>query len=274
MRSTIPSPERSAVLPAMSPEDTPTPATPRLRIRLLGPMVVLWGATPVRVATSAARALVALMALHGRLQFRESVAAELWPELGHRSSTALRQALWLLRSGLQQSGVDSNTIIDADDEFIGFHADQIDVDAARFERLLRARPSRSEEAINLYGGDLIITHGQECFARERERLADLFEDALVDVAHRRLNAGDLEGARDASITLLSRDPLREEGHATLIEVYGRIGTRSQVTRQYRRLRSVLESELSVPPLPETEATYYSALGATYARSLEAADRRR
>jgi DNA-binding SARP family transcriptional activator len=271
MRSTRPSPERRVVLPTASPEQANQASDVKLHIHLLGPMAVLWGATPIRLATSASRGLVALLALRGRLQFRESLAADLWPELGQRSAAALRQALWLVRTGLQQSGADPSDIIDADEELIGFYPDRIDVDATRFQRLLSARPSRVEEAVDLYMGDLAPTHRQECFARERARLADLFEDALAEVARRRKDAGDLQGARDASMALLSRDPLREEGHATLIEVYGQIGSRSQVTRQYRRLCSVLESELSVPPLPETEATYRAALGATYARSLAAAE---
>ena len=262
------------MLPSASPEaDLATPDS-KLHIRLLGPMAVLWGGTPIRLATAAARALVALLALRGRLQFREAVAADLWPDLGQRSSTALRQALWLVRASLHQVGADSASIIDVDDELIGFYPERVDVDAIRFERLLGTRPRQVEEAVSLYRGDLALTCGQECFSRERDRLADLFEDALAEVARRRIETRDFEGARDASVALLSRDPLREEGHANLIEIYGQIGSRSQVTRQYRRLRSVLESELSVPPLPETEAVYQAALGATYARSLAATERRR
>jgi DNA-binding SARP family transcriptional activator len=273
MRSTHPNPERRAVLPSASPEDDLATPEQKLHIRLLGPMAVLWGGTPIRLATAAARALVALLALRGRLQFRETVAADLWPDLGQRSATALRQALWLVRGSLHQAGADAARIMDVDDELIGFYPERIEVDAIRFEWLLSRRPRQLEEAVSLYRGDLALSCGQECFTRERDRLADMFEDALVDVARTRMQAGDFEGAHDASIALLARDPLREEGHATLIEVYGQIGSRSQVTRQYRRLRSVLESELSVPPLPETEATYRAALGATYARSLVAAEHR-
>jgi DNA-binding SARP family transcriptional activator len=271
MRTTHPNPERRAIVAAASPEEARATPDQKLHIRLLGPMAVLWGGTPIRLATAAARGLVALLALRGRLQFRETVAADLWPDLGHRSTAALRQALWLVRGSLQQAGADSASIIDADEELIGFFPEQIEVDAIRFEHLLSARPRQLEEAVSIYRGDLALTCGQECFARERDRLADLFEDALVEVARSRIHAGDYQGAHDASIALLARDPLREEGHAALIEVYGQIGSRSQVTRQYRRLCSVLETELSVPPLPETEAAYRAALGATYSRSLSASE---
>ena len=68
-----------------------------------------------------------------------------------------------------------------------------------------------------------------------------------------------------------RDPLREEAHAVLIEVYGTVGTRSQVVRQYRRVRELLARELGELPLPETDATYRQALARTVARSRERAE---
>jgi DNA-binding SARP family transcriptional activator len=77
----------------------------------------------------------------------------------------------------------------------------------------------------------------------------------------------MEGAREAALRLLERDPLREEAHAALIEVYGRTGSRSQVSRQYRRVRSILARELGVNPLPETESTYRRALTSTVRRSM-------
>jgi DNA-binding SARP family transcriptional activator len=67
---------------------------------------------------------------------------------------------------------------------------------------------------------------------------------------------------------LERDPLREEGHAVLIEAYGIDGSRSQAHRQYARLRAMLASELAADPLPETEAAYRTALARTHARSAD------
>jgi DNA-binding SARP family transcriptional activator len=56
----------------------------------------------------------------------------------------------------------------------------------------------------------------------------------------------------------------------LIRAYGRAGSRSQVVRQYRRVCSILRSELAVAPLPETDATYRAALATSTARSRERA----
>jgi len=91
-------------------------------------------------------------------------------------------------------------------------------------------------------------------------------DALSNVGEQRLRDGDVAGARQAAEELLARDPLREEAHALLIAIHGLTGSRSQVVRQYRRLCSVLDRELDVEPLPESEATYQLALRQTLERS--------
>jgi DNA-binding SARP family transcriptional activator len=128
------------------------------------------------------------------------------------------------------------------------------------------QPPRVEEAITLYRGDLAEGIVIECLAWDRERLADLYEDALAEASRRRLRDGNLEGAAEAALRLLRRDPFREEAHTVLIEIYGLTGSRSQVFRQYRRLRAILTAELGVEPLQETEAAYQLALRRATGRS--------
>ena len=143
----------------------------------------------------------------------------------------------------------------------------VDLDTTAFETCLDGPGCTLDTALALYRGDLVEGLGHDCFAAERERLSDRFEDALASVAVADLAAGDHEGARRAAERLLVRDPLREEVHAVLIEIYGLYGTRSQVVRQYRRLCTVLDRELDETPLPETEAIYRLALSRTVDRSL-------
>ena len=250
------------------------PADVELEVHLLGTFEVLWLRGRVPIASASARALLAILALRGRPQLRDDLAAELWPELeSARSSAALRQALWLLRGALSEAGADPNAIISAAEETVGLEPHLgIMVDVSRFEALLGDRPPRIEQAARLYRGDLLVARGNEYFARERDRLGDLFEDCLATLIRVRLARNDLDGAMAAARRLLDRDPLREEAHGALIEIYGRTGSRAQVARQYRRLRVVLEDELDVAPLPETEAVYRTALVRTHQRSFEVAQR--
>ena len=59
---------------------------------------------------------------------------------------------------------------------------RLEVDAVAFERCLDDGECGAERAIELYRGDLVESLGHDCFAAERERLADRYEDALVTVA--------------------------------------------------------------------------------------------
>lgn len=239
-----------------------------LAIRLLGRLDVLAGDVPVRIGGRHAQALMALLALRPRPRLRDTLAAELWPEAGVPSAASLRQALWLIRSSLAAAGIDADRWLESDQDTIGLHRDaDLELDVDGFERLAGSAAAEDQErALRVYGGDLLEGLGHECFAADRERLSDLYEDLLAAVAQQRLDHGDTLGARRAAADLLLRDPLREEAHAVLIAAYGRSGSRSQVVRQYRRLCVILRSELAVTPLPETDAVYRAALAVAASRS--------
>jgi len=238
-----------------------------LSIRLFGRFRALWRGREVALESRSARALLALVVLRPRPWIRDAITAEIWPDAGYGSSARLRQALWLVRKGLSRAGVNPAEILDIDNDTVGLRFGiGVDVDVVRFEEFVRRRPPALEAALQLYEGEFAETLGLECLASRREYLADLYEDALASVAQTRLASGNLDGARVVATTLLDRDPLREEAHAVLIEVYGRGGSRSQVHRQYRRLRSLLARELNAVPLPETNVSYMVALARTAARS--------
>jgi len=244
----------------------------RLHVDLLGRLDARTTAgCQVRLPGRHAQALFALLVLTRRPRSREAIAADLWPDAGGGSAGSLRQALWLVRQSLTEAGIPPDGLLDIDGDTVGIRMDaRIDLDVTRFEACLAAEACGAEAAIELYQGDLLEGLGHDCFAAERERLADRFEDALAIVAERLLLAGDPIRARAAADRLLERDLLREEAHAVLIAVHGQIGSRSQVVRQYRRLREVLWRELGESPLPDTEAIYRQALDRTMRRAIERA----
>jgi DNA-binding SARP family transcriptional activator len=240
----------------------------RVDIRLLGGVTVAIDGRPISLAGRHPLALLALLALRPRARTREALVADLFPDSG--SASGLRQSLWLVRSALSRAGIEPDGVIEADSEMIGLRAHARGVtDVERFERLARGTGADPAAAVTVYAGDLAEGLDHECFSAERERLADLYEDALAALAEQRLGSGDLAAARQAAERLLARDPLREEAHGVLIAVFGQSGTRSQVVRQWRRLTGVLRRELDVEPLPETEDAYRRALATTIDRSSRA-----
>lgn len=239
-----------------------------LHVHLLGRVEVSADdGTPIRLSGRHAQALFALLVLSRRPRSRDALATDLWPDSDGASSAALRQALWLVRNAFSGAGLDPDAILEVESDTIGLQPDaRLELDTDQFEECVLNADCATETAVELYRGDLAEGLGHDCFAAERERLSDLFEDALSDVGEQRLLRGDLARARRAAEELLARDPLREEAHALLISIYGLTGSRSQVVRQYRRLRAVLDRELAVEPLPESEATYRLALVRTMERS--------
>jgi DNA-binding SARP family transcriptional activator len=241
----------------------------RLKVDLLGRLEARTANDrPIRLPGRHAQALFALLVLARRPRSREAIAADLWPDADGTSAGSLRQALWLVRQGLSEAGFAAGEVLDIDTDTVAIRIDAcIDLDVTAFEACLENDGCGAEGAIDLYRGDLLEGLGHECFAAERERLSDRYEDALAMVAERRLAEGDPIGARASAERLLERDPLREEAHAVLIAVHGLIGSRSQVIRQYRRLGGVLARELGERPLPDTEAVYRLALDRTMRRSI-------
>jgi DNA-binding SARP family transcriptional activator len=249
-------------------ESRPAP----LEVALLGRVELAVAGHDIRLVSRGAQALLAVLVLKPRVRTREAVAAEIWPDgEGSGTTASLRQALWLVRSSFGAASVALDPYFDIDAEIIGIRPSApVQLDVVRFEALSRGPMADPEAAVRLYHGDLLECLDLECFAFDRERLSDAYEDALALVAEHRLLGGDLDGARDASDELLSRDPLREEAHATLIRVHGRTGSRPQVLRQYGRLTELLDRELGVAPLPETTSAFRWAMAETIERSRQRA----
>jgi DNA-binding SARP family transcriptional activator len=246
----------------------------RLSVRLLGRVEAYVDGRQLRLGGRHAQALFALLVLDGKRRSREAIAADLWPDADGPTSACLRQALWVIKGSLSEARVEPRQLLEIEPDVLGIREDaELDIDVQAFEAAIRARPADPETAIQLYVGDLVEGLGHECFAAERERLSDAYEDALALAAIQRLENGRIERAREAAELLLARDSLREEAHEVLIRVHGLTGTRSQVVRQYRRLCAVLDHELQVEPLPETDVAYRQALDATVERSRRVIARR-
>lgn len=252
---------------------SPRPSTlTGLHITLLGRVTIRTAdGDEIRLVGRHVQALFTLLALTRRPRTREAIATDLWPESLVAATGPLRQALYQLRTALVGAGLDVDALLETDAETVGLRPEAIcSLDVARFEACTDDPSCPAEEAVALYAGDLAEGLGHDCFAAERERLADRYEDALALVSRQRLARGDEDGARLSAERLIARDPLREEAHEVLIAVHGMTGTRSQVVRQYRRLCDVLHRELAEVPLPETDATYRTALARIIARSRERA----
>jgi DNA-binding SARP family transcriptional activator len=94
---------------------------------------------------------------------------------------------------------------------------------------------------------------------ERERWQELYLRALATLIDEHAARDHLSEAIRCAERYLETDDLAETVHRRLIELYTAYGDRGAALRQYERCVTVLERELGVSPLPQTQAVYQAIL---------------
>ncbi len=252
-------------------------------IRVLGQLSVRVEDRPVpSFPTRSASHLFAYLVLNGdRWTDRDVLRGTLWGERPESSARkALRSALWRIRRTLRESGLDPDSWFRMDANRVRFVAEPatVRVDAHEFEDAAHKTtaerggtaecglvlPQKTvdllEEALLLYGGDLLPGVFAEWAFLERERLhlrRIAMLDALVD-HYQAVNAWRTSLYHAQAI--LRADPLREPAHRAVMRAYQELGDRPSAIRQHHRLTRILREELAVEPMPETEGLYRRILG--------------
>ena len=250
---------------------TPPASRYHLRLYLLGPPRVETMGRALDIARRQVRALLYVLAAELQPVPREHLVFLFWPDqpeaAGRRNLTHL---LTHLRATL--SGAD---LVWASADRVGLTEERVWSDsAALLEAARRLPPSEPADvhlraslaAVELYRGpflDGFSLPGSAEFElwvlRQRRRCERTYLRLLTALVDRSLAERDLEAAIAWSQRHLATDPLAEEVHRRLIELYAATGRRAAALRQYEHCAGVLERELGVRPLPETRAAYEAAL---------------
>jgi DNA-binding SARP family transcriptional activator len=130
-------------------------------------------------------------------------------------------------------------------------------ETVRQARVLRPVDPVAEDlfrrAIELYRGDLLPSMDAPWIDLHRERLFELFMEALHGAGQ---CARARQGQREA-ITLflraLEHDPYRENIHRALLATYAEFGETVQVVRHFRKMQDLFQRDLGISPSPETLA---------------------
>ena len=249
---------------------------PPIRLTLFGPPRLEVGGATAPVDTRKALALVAYVAMAERPQPRDVLVELLWPDVpAERGRATLRRTLSTLRSAL------GGRWVEADRAVVRLAAEGGAVDVVTFRRLLAetaahapshasgACPSclgRLEDAVRISGAPFMqgfSLRDAPGFEEWRDGTAVALDRARVraldQLSAALFHAGNHAGAIDAARERLAIDPLSEETHRRLIELYGAAGDPGAAISQYRECAAILDRELGVGPLPETVAVYEAIL---------------
>jgi DNA-binding SARP family transcriptional activator/tetratricopeptide (TPR) repeat protein len=233
-----------------------------LQIRLLGPLEVVRGEEPVELPPSRkARALLAYLASHPRLQPRTSLCDLLWQRVADPRA-GLRWALSKLRAALgdgdgapvmvttgdrvgidpARARVDLNTVQGpASRELSGIPTDELHRLASAF---------RGEF---LEGLDLRRCHEYQAWCLgTRERLRGLHVALRGELTTRLRD--DPEAALPHAMARLGLDPYAEPAYVAAMDLLGRMGRVDRALEVYERCRRMLSDRLGVEPSEALEAS--------------------
>jgi DNA-binding SARP family transcriptional activator len=217
-------------------------------VALLGGFSLFWGSSIVGVPRASQR-LLALLALHGRMLERAAVAGMLWPDASES------HAYSNLRSALARLQRTARKALEASKLELGL-AEGVTVDVRHARALARrlldptVTASRSElgtTAVAVLSADLLPSWYDDWVLIEAEDWRQLRLHALEALASRLIGAGRWGEAAGAAGAAVRAAPLRESGHAALIQVHLAEGNQSEAVREFTRYRALLNAELGLEP---------------------------
>lgn len=217
--------------------------------------------------TTKAKELLAYF-FHHRNHFvsRQEIIADLWPDMDpEQASTLLHTNLYYVRNALK-SGNKKNGIIYARG---GYRMDlnEITSDLIIFEDLIKrigkeppdASINLLEQAASIYRGEYFLNADWDWAVARREQYQQIYLSILKKIATFYTEQHNCQWAAHYLRRVLEVNPLLEDTHAQLMQVYAYQGDRRAIMSQYEILCKVLEEELGIEPESRTKKLYYELL---------------
>lgn len=255
----------------------PNSMLPKIRISTFGTLQVLRGDHAVTESdwhTRQARQLLKiLLTERPRPVSSDRLIEILWPNsTPEAAATTLRSAINALRNVLEPerpNRAPSRYIItQAPGYAFHLHPD-IWLDVEVFEKELESarhaenpeqRYRHLESAVALYHDDYLISDPYADWVQnERERLQELYFNALLQLAELQAANGDFVAAIASCRQILARDEVRENAYQALMRYQAESGDSAAALLTFERCRNVLSEELGADPSPLTQLLHQRIL---------------
>jgi DNA-binding SARP family transcriptional activator len=238
-------------------------APPRMVIRGFGRIEVKIDERMVSSAdwqTQTARDLFFFILAHPEGLTKESIGLVFWPESSPAElKLRFKNTVYRLRHA---AGRD---VILFQDEIYRFNINmdyEYDVESFLKEIDLAQKSEETQQkivhcktAIQNYKGTFLPEVAETWVVTERERLYQLYIDALVKLAGLYLETRQHEAALEASQVILRDDPCMEAAHRLAMRILAAMGNRAAMVRQYELCKQALKEEYDAAPSPQTEQLY-------------------
>lgn len=191
-----------------------------------------------------------LYLLEGRKLSKEELSAMLWPDSNPRQNRSrFKNTVFYLRSVLGSEVL----MCDEHEQYYFNRAVDYEYDKEEFERLVEKE--ELEAAISLYKGPYLPALEAWWVQVERERLQQLFQDAVTQLAKHKLQNSDYQQALKYCRLILDQNLYYEEAYRLAMQAYYGLGDHAAIHRQFERCQQILANDLKVTVSPQTEALY-------------------
>ncbi len=243
-----------------------------LSILLLGPPKILRNGAPVELPRRRARALVYYLATQPGAVGREQIIALLWPDHERQAAQQLlRTTLHTARKALGPA------LLSGEDQLAISSDAHVDVRALAAAQV-SSDPLSLAAALDSYRGDLLAgfclgdsVPFEEWLAAERERVQSLAVRGMTRLSRIYEAHHDYPAALAALTRALAFDPLQEDLQRAAMRLHYLAGDRVGAIRRYEVLRDLLDTEMGVPPMAETQALYDAVIKDEVRRMQDAGD---
>jgi DNA-binding SARP family transcriptional activator len=256
----------------------------KVEIKLFGRFEIFTtDGSPQLELTRACQKLFAYLLLNpGKLCRREVLMEVFWGENSpERARSCLNSALWRLRRELSACGVvGTNYLLTTDTGEVGFNwACDYSLDVQVFKQkvtpflgkvgvnMTSVEVAQLESSLALYRGELLDGIYDDWALVEREQLRLMYINALTQLMNYYTNSNTFEKSLEFARAILKEDPLREDIHRAMMRLYMATGQRALGMHQYRTCAAILDSELGIPPMEETQLLYRQLLDPTPVQSV-------
>ena len=222
-----------------------------LALDILGPVALRRDGAAQRLTVKKTLALLVLLCRSGPLP-RSRVVALLWPRL---EESVARRNLRRELVRLREAGAEG--AVQACGDLLALSADVVS-DVGAFDAALAN--GRADEALAHWRGapaDGLVLDDAAAFddwlTLEREQLLKQRRRALEASATTHESQGNHELALQRIESLLADDPLQEQHHRDAMRLHMACGRREAALAQFQRCQQLLDSELGLLPMADTEA---------------------
>ena len=250
---------------------SPTPAG--VSVKLFGPLEITVGERRIGAGDLGGirpkQVLEILLAARGASIPTDRLADVLWGhELPLNALNSLQTFISVLRRHLTTDREWARALVVTETQAYRFDIDLVTIDLDRFDALLE-RPAgessrvvrrRLEHALTLVRGEVLDDEPYAEWAFELRRVyqARVLE-ARVDAAQLALAECDYNAALRHAETAIDLDRFSERAHRLAMLAFYALGRQHEALHRFTQLRTVLDSELGLEPMPDTRALHSAIL---------------